>query len=70
MKKTLIASLLSFASIAQAHDLWVDVPAQISSDSILKANIGYGHYPYVEKVWICDLNHKSAVIFSALLCVR
>ena len=50
MKKTLIASLLSFASIAQAHDLWVDVPAQISSDSILKANIGYGHYPYVEKI--------------------
>ena len=50
MKKTLIASLLAFISIAQAHDLWVDVPAQIPSDSILKANMGYGHYPYVEKI--------------------
>ena len=50
MKKTLIVSLLAFASIAQAHDLWVDVPAQIPSDSILKANMGYGHYPYVEKI--------------------
>lgn len=49
MKKTLIASLLSFASIAQAHDLWVDVPAQISSDSILKANIGYGHISLCRK---------------------
>ena len=31
MKKTLIASLLAVISIAQAHDLWVDVPAQIPS---------------------------------------
>ena len=50
MKKTLIAALLGFSALAQAHEVWVATPAQIASNSVLKADLAYGDYPYVEKI--------------------
>ena len=49
-KKTLIAALLGFSALAQAHEVWVATPAQIASNSVLKADLAYGDYPYVEKI--------------------
>ena len=49
MKKTLIAALLGFSALAQAHEVWVATPAQLASNSVLKADLAYGDYPYVEK---------------------
>ena len=51
MKKTLIAALLGFSALAQAHhEVWVATPAQLASNSVLKADLAYGDYPYVEKI--------------------
>ena len=51
MKKTLIASLLAVASLAQAHELWVNVPAKAAADEVLKAEMGYGHeFPAAEPI--------------------
>lgn len=51
MKKTLIASLLAVASLAQAHELWVNAPAKIAADEVLKADLAYGHdYPAAEPI--------------------
>ena len=50
MKKTLIASLLVLAGAAQAHEVWVQAPAKLASGSVLKAELAYGDYPYVEKI--------------------
>lgn len=50
MKKTLIAALLGFSALAQAHEVWVATLAQITSNSVLKADLAYGDYPYVEKI--------------------
>ena len=49
MKKTLIAALLGLSALAQAHEVWVATPAQLASNSVLKADLAYGDYPYVEK---------------------
>ena len=38
MKKTLIAALLGFSALAQAHEVWVATPAQLTSNSVLKAD--------------------------------
>ena len=46
MKKTLLAALVAVASLAQAHELWVNAPAKIAADEVLKADLAYGHdYP-------------------------
>ena len=50
MKKTLIVALLGFSALAQAHEVWVATPAQLASNSVLKADLAYGDYPYVEKI--------------------
>ena len=50
MKKTLIAALIGLSALAQAHEVWVATPAQIASNSVLKADLAYGDYPYVEKI--------------------
>lgn len=50
MKKTLIAALLGFSAFVQAHEVWVATPAQLASNSVLKADLAYGDYPYVEKI--------------------
>lgn len=50
MKKTLIAALLGLSALAQAHEVWVATPAQLASNSVLKADLAYGDYPYVEKI--------------------
>ena len=51
MKKTLIASLLAAAALAQAHELWVNVPAKAAADEVLKAEMGYGHeFPAAEPI--------------------
>ena len=51
MKKTLIASLLAVASLAQAHEHWVNAPAKIAADEVLKADLAYGHdYPAAEPI--------------------
>lgn len=50
MKKTLIAGLILLATQAQAHEVWVSAPQHIKADSILKAELAYGDYPYVEKI--------------------
>ena len=34
----------------QAHEVWVATPAQLASNSVLKADLAYGDYPYVEKI--------------------
>ena len=49
MKKTLIAALIGLSALAQAHEVWVATPAQLASNSVLKADLAYGDYPYVEK---------------------
>ena len=48
-EKTLIAALIGLSALAQAHEVWVATPAQIASNSALKADLAYGDYPYVEK---------------------
>ena len=48
--KTLIAALIGLSALAQAHEVWVATPAQIASNSVLKADLAYGDYPYVEKI--------------------
>ncbi|PRM39446.1 Nickel uptake substrate-specific transmembrane region, partial [Haemophilus influenzae] len=50
MKKTLITSLLVLSGIAQAHEVWVQAPTKLASGSVLKAELAYGDYPYVEKI--------------------
>ena len=50
MKKTLIAALLGFSALVQAHEVWVATPAQVASNTVLKADLAYGDYPYVEKI--------------------
>ena len=50
MKKTLIVALLGFSALAQAHEVWVATPAQLTSNNVLKADLAYGDYPYVEKI--------------------
>ena len=39
MKKTLLAALVAVASLAQAHELWVNAPAKIAADEVLKADL-------------------------------
>ncbi len=50
MKKTLITSLFVLSGIAQAHEVWVQAPTKLASVSVLKAELAYGDYPYVEKM--------------------
>ena len=51
MKKTLLAALVAVASLAQAHELWVNAPAKIAADEVLKADLAYGHdYPAAEPI--------------------
>ena len=50
MKKTLITGLLVLAGTAQAHEVWVQAPTKLTSGSVLKAELAYGDYPYVEKI--------------------
>ncbi|OOF59264.1 DUF4198 domain-containing protein [Rodentibacter myodis] len=50
MKKTFIAGLTLFACSVQAHEVWVSAPQHLKTDSILKAGLAYGDYPYVEKI--------------------
>ena len=50
MKKTFIAGLLLLAGTAQAHEVWVAAPSQLKADTVLKAELAYGDYPYVEKI--------------------
>lgn len=50
MKKTLITSLFLIAGIAHAHEVWVSTPQHLKADSVLKAELAYGDYPYVEKI--------------------
>ena len=51
MKKTLLAALVAVASLAQAHELWVNAPAKIAADEVLKADLAYGHdYPTAEPI--------------------
>ena len=51
MKKTLLAALVAVASLAQAHELWVNAPAKIAADTVLKADLAYGHdYPAAEPI--------------------
>ena len=58
MKKTLIASLLAVASLAQAHELWVNVPAKAAADEVLKAEMGYGHeFPAAEPI-ACTFSNR------------
>ena len=37
MKKTLIAALLGFSALAQAHEVWVATPAQLASNRRFKS---------------------------------
>ena len=48
-EKTLITGLLVLAGTAQAHEVWVQAPTKLTSGSVLKAELAYGDYPYVEK---------------------
>lgn len=50
MKKTVITGLIALASVANAHEVWVSAPAKLASDSVLKTELAYGDYPYVEKI--------------------
>ncbi|QPB42597.1 DUF4198 domain-containing protein [Rodentibacter haemolyticus] len=50
MKKTLITGLFFLAGYAQAHEVWVSAPQHLKADSILKAELAYGDYPYIEKI--------------------
>ena len=50
MKKTVIAGLIALASVANAHEVWVSAPTKLTSGSVLKAELAYGDYPYVEKI--------------------
>ena len=52
MKKTLITGLLVLAGTAQAHEVWVQAPTKLTSGSVLKAELAYGDYPYVEKKFL------------------
>ena len=46
-EKTLLATLLAATSLAQAHELWVNAPAKVAADEVLKADLAYGHdYPH------------------------
>ena len=38
------------AGTAQAHEVWVQAPTKLTSGSVLKAELAYGDYPYVEKI--------------------
>ena len=49
MKKTLIEALLGFSALAQAHEVWVATPAQLASNSVLKADLAYGDTPTLKK---------------------
>ncbi|THA07549.1 DUF4198 domain-containing protein [Rodentibacter pneumotropicus] len=50
MKRNLILGLtLSVASV-QAHEVWISAPQQLKAENILKAELAYGDYPYVEKI--------------------
>lgn len=47
MQKIALFTLLSLASIAQAHDLWVTAPTEIGINNVLKADLSYSHhYPH------------------------
>ncbi|MDO4641445.1 MAG: DUF4198 domain-containing protein [Neisseria sp.] len=51
MKRLLIAGLLCAGVSAQAHEVWVNAPANISSQDILHADLAYGHdFPHAEKI--------------------
>ena len=51
MKKTLIAALLGFSALAQAHEVWVATPAQLASNNVLKADLAY----HLFMVIFCEL---------------
>ncbi|MCK3654410.1 hypothetical protein A4G19_01090 [Pasteurellaceae bacterium Macca] len=48
MQKTILTSLILFAVNASAHDVWVD--AKINKQNQIEANLGYGHFPILEKI--------------------
>ncbi|AOF54496.1 hypothetical protein BKG91_08980 [Rodentibacter caecimuris] len=50
MKKNLILGLALFVGSVQAHEVWVSAPQQLKAEDILKAELAYGDYPYVEKI--------------------
>ena len=51
MKKSLLAVLLCAAAVAQAHEVWVNAPAELSSADVLNAELAYSHdTPHAEKI--------------------
>ena len=51
MKKSLLAVLLCAAAVAQAHEVWVNAPAGLSSADVLNAELAYSHdFPHAEKI--------------------
>ncbi|OOF82155.1 hypothetical protein BKG92_07245 [Rodentibacter ratti] len=50
MKKNLILGLAFFVGSVQAHEVWVSTPERLKAENILKAELAYGDYPYVEKI--------------------
>ncbi|OOF39984.1 hypothetical protein BKK47_05475 [Rodentibacter mrazii] len=50
MKKNLILGLAFFVGSVQAHEVWVSAPERLKAENILKAELAYGDYPYVEKI--------------------
>ncbi|OOF77010.1 hypothetical protein BKG96_09140 [Rodentibacter caecimuris] len=50
MKKNLILGLALFVGSVQAHEVWVSAPQQLKAEDILKTELAYGDYPYVEKI--------------------
>lgn len=51
MQKTLLAALVAVSSLASAHELWVSAPDRITTDDVLKADLGYSDYfPTLEAI--------------------
>ncbi|OOF35657.1 DUF4198 domain-containing protein [Rodentibacter heidelbergensis] len=50
MKKNFIVALTLCIGTVQAHEVWVSAPQQLKEGNILKAELAYGDYPYVEKI--------------------
>ena len=50
MKKLILAALVCAATAASAHDVWVIAPQKLADNQILKAELGYGHFPYPEAI--------------------